>query len=203
MDTRLETTKFTETARDTARTRTRSIYPPKSEILNDYRVAVLSRQVSLVGRREVLSGNAKFGIFGDGKELAQIALAKVFRPGDFRSGYYRDQTLMFALGMLSPSEFFAQLFAHADVDAEPSTGGRAMNAHFATRLLDAQLIDEDWLKHSAAQVEQQVQAAIDFANASADPPFAALFDNMYATPVPHVPGPEDAVREVKIVRGEL
>jgi pyruvate/2-oxoglutarate/acetoin dehydrogenase E1 component/TPP-dependent pyruvate/acetoin dehydrogenase alpha subunit len=138
MDTRLETTRFTETARDSARARTRPIYPPKGEILNDYRVAVLSRQVSLIGRREVLSGNAKFGIFGDGKELAQIALAKLFRPGDFRSGYYRDQTLMFALGMLSPSEFFAQLFAHADVEAEPSTGGRAMNAHFATRLLDAQ-----------------------------------------------------------------
>ncbi|HEX5691943.1 MAG TPA: hypothetical protein VFX76_18140, partial [Roseiflexaceae bacterium] len=136
MDMRLETTRFTETARDTARSRARSIYPPNHEILNDYRIALLSRQVSLIGRREVLSGNAKFGIFGDGKELAQIALAKMFRPGDFRSGYYRDQTIMFALNMLTPAQFFAQLFAHADVEADPSTAGRAMNAHFATRLLD-------------------------------------------------------------------
>jgi pyruvate/2-oxoglutarate/acetoin dehydrogenase E1 component/TPP-dependent pyruvate/acetoin dehydrogenase alpha subunit len=106
------------------------------EILRDYRLAFQSRQASLIGRREVLSGKAKFGIFGDGKELAQIALAKVFRKGDFRSGYYRDQTLMFALGVVSIQEFFAQLYAHTDVEADPSTAGRSMNAHFATRSLN-------------------------------------------------------------------
>lgn len=105
------------------------------DILGDYRVAYQSRQLSLVGRREVLSGKAKFGIFGDGKELAQIALAKVFRKGDFRSGYYRDQTWMLAVGLVSLQEYFAELYAHADVRVEPHTGGRQMNAHFATRSL--------------------------------------------------------------------
>ncbi len=118
-------------------TRERLIAPSREEVLHDYTVAYTSRQVSLIGRREVLSGNAKFGVFGDGKEVAQIALAKVFQPGDFRSGYYRDQTLMFALGISTPAQFFAQLYAHADVAAEPSSAGRAMNAHFATRLIDA------------------------------------------------------------------
>lgn len=108
----------------------------REEVLEDYRLAFQSRQVSLVGRREVLSGKAKFGIFGDGKEVAQIAMAKVFKPGDFRSGYYRDQTLIFALGMTTFREFFAQLYAHADVTADPNSAGRQMNAHFATRLLD-------------------------------------------------------------------
>jgi pyruvate/2-oxoglutarate/acetoin dehydrogenase E1 component/TPP-dependent pyruvate/acetoin dehydrogenase alpha subunit len=110
----------------------------REEVLADYELAYRSRQISLVGRREVLSGNAKFGIFGDGKELAQLALARVFRPGDFRAGYYRDQTLMFALGELMPQQFFAQLYGHTDVDADPATAGRSMNGHFATRLLDAQ-----------------------------------------------------------------
>lgn len=105
------------------------------QILNDYRIAYRSRQASFAGRREVMSGKAKFGIFGDGKELAQIAMAKVFRPGDFRSGYYRDQTVMLALGALSLDEYFAQLYAHADVEADPATAGRSMNAHFATRSL--------------------------------------------------------------------
>jgi 2-oxoisovalerate dehydrogenase E1 component len=107
----------------------------REEVLEDYRIAHMSRQVSLIGRREALSGKAKFGIFGAGKEVAQIALAKVFRPGDFRAGYYRDQTLMFALGMVSVEEFFAQLYAHADVNFDPNSAGRQMNAHFATRLL--------------------------------------------------------------------
>lgn len=107
------------------------------EILADYRLALDSRQASLIGRREVLSGKAKFGIFGDGKEVAQLALAKVMKPGDWRSGYYRDQTLMFALGLHTIQEFFAQLYAHPDLQAEPMTAGRAMNAHFATRYLDA------------------------------------------------------------------
>jgi len=110
-------------------------------IIQDYHIAYRSRYVSLVGRREVMSGKAKFGIFGDGKEICQIALAKVFRTGDFRSGYYRDQTLMFALGVLTIEEFFAQLYAHADVEAEPATAGRAMNAHFATRSINA---DGSW-----------------------------------------------------------
>jgi TPP-dependent pyruvate/acetoin dehydrogenase alpha subunit len=106
------------------------------EVLEDYRLALDSRQASLIGRREVLSGKAKFGIFGDGKEIAQIALAKVMKPGDWRSGYYRDQTLMFALGLHTIQEFFAQLYAHPDLEAEPMMAGRAMNAHFATRYLD-------------------------------------------------------------------
>lgn len=105
------------------------------QIIQDYRLAYQSRQASLIGRREVMSGKAKFGIFGDGKEVPQLAIAHVFQPGDFRSGYYRDQTLMFALGVLTFTEFFAQLYAHADVNAEPASAGRAMNAHFATRSL--------------------------------------------------------------------
>lgn len=106
------------------------------EILDDYRLALESRFASVIGRREVLSGKAKFGIFGDGKEVAQIAMAKSWRPGDFRSGYYRDQTLMFALGVHTLPQFFAQLYAHADLEAEPMTAGRAMNAHFASRSLN-------------------------------------------------------------------
>jgi pyruvate/2-oxoglutarate/acetoin dehydrogenase E1 component/TPP-dependent pyruvate/acetoin dehydrogenase alpha subunit len=90
----------------------------------------------LIGRREVMAGKAKFGIFGDGKEIAQIAMARAWQPGDFRSGYYRDQTLMFALGIHSIQEFFAQLYAHADVQADPASAGRAMNAHFGSRSLD-------------------------------------------------------------------
>ncbi|HUF39843.1 MAG TPA: thiamine pyrophosphate-dependent enzyme [Anaerolineales bacterium] len=108
----------------------------RDEILADYRLGWESRQASLIGRREVMAGKAKFGIFGDGKEVPQIALAKTFKPGDFRSGYYRDQTLMFALGISSIHEHFAQLYAHADRLAEPATGGRQMNAHYSTRLLD-------------------------------------------------------------------
>ena len=107
----------------------------ETEIIKDYRLAYRSRQASLIGRREVMTGKAKFGIFGDGKEIPQLAMAKVFRPGDFRSGYYRDQTLMLALGELTIQQMFAQLYAHADVEAEPATAGRAMNAHFATRSL--------------------------------------------------------------------
>ncbi len=108
----------------------------KRIVLEDYRLANESRQASLLGRREVLTGKAKFGIFGDGKELAQIAMAKTFRNGDFRSGYYRDQTFMMAAGLLTVQEFFAQLYAHPDADAEPSSAGRLMNGHYATRLLD-------------------------------------------------------------------
>ncbi len=107
----------------------------KDEIIKDYRLAYQSRQASLIGRREVLSGKAKFGIFGDGKEIAQLALARAFRTGDWRSGYYRDQTWMFMLGVMSIQEFFAQLYAHADVTYDPASAGRQMNAHFASRNL--------------------------------------------------------------------
>ncbi len=108
------------------------------QVIRDYRIAFQSRIASYVGRREVMGGRAKFGIFGDGKEVAQVAMAHAFRKGDFRSGYYRDQTLMFALGAHTIQEFFAQLYAHADVQAEPFSAGRQMNSHIATRLLDEQ-----------------------------------------------------------------
>lgn len=105
-------------------------------VLEDYRIANESRQVSLLGRKEVLTGKAKFGVFGDGKELAQLALAKQFEPGDWRSGYYRDQTMMLATGMTDIYQFFSQLYAIPDVEADPSSAGRQMNCHFATRILD-------------------------------------------------------------------
>ncbi len=108
----------------------------RNTILEDYRTAVISREVSLLGRREVLTGKGKFGIFGDGKEVAQIAMAKFFQPGDFRSGYYRDQTFMFASGLASVEQFFAQLYADPDVKNDPFSAGRQMNAHFATKFVD-------------------------------------------------------------------
>lgn len=110
----------------------------KERILNEYKLAVMSRNISLLGRKEVLTGKAKFGIFGDGKELPQIVMARHFQNGDFRSGYYRDQTFMLAVDGLTIEQFFAQLYAHADIEADPHSGGRQMNAHFATRLLDEQ-----------------------------------------------------------------
>ncbi len=126
----------------------------REELLHDYRLAYQSRQASLIGRREVLSGKAKFGIFGDGKELANLAIARAFRRGDWRSGYYRDQTWMFSLGVMSLQEFFAQLYAHADLLAESNTGGRAMNAHFASRYLaaDGSWLDQTRLYNVAADV---------------------------------------------------
>ncbi|GJM40794.1 MAG: transketolase [Ardenticatenaceae bacterium] len=107
-----------------------------AEILRDYTLANESRHASLIGRREVLGGKAKFGIFGDGKEVAQLAMAKAFKKGDFRSGYYRDQTFMFATGAATIKQFFAQLYAIADLSLEPHSAGRQMNAHFASRSLD-------------------------------------------------------------------
>jgi 2-oxoisovalerate dehydrogenase E1 component len=107
-----------------------------TELLRDYRLGMVSRECSLLGRKEVLTGKAKFGIFGDGKELAQLAWARVFRDGDFRSGYYRDQTFMMAIGALTPQQFFASLYADTDVNREPSSAGRQMNGHFATRTLN-------------------------------------------------------------------
>lgn len=126
----------------------------KAVVLNDFRIANESRQASLLGRKEVLTGKAKFGIFGDGKEVAQIAMAKVFRDGDFRSGYYRDQTFMFATGMSNVKEFFAQLYAMPDVEAEPCSAGRSMNGHFGTRSLND---DGTWksltaMKNSSADI---------------------------------------------------
>lgn len=114
----------------------------KEIVINDYRIGYESRQASILGRREVLTGKAKFGIFGDGKEVAQLAMAKAFRNGDWRSGYYRDQTFMFATGMSNLKEFFAQLYAHPDIEKEPASGGRQMNCHYATRFLDN---DGNWM----------------------------------------------------------
>jgi len=108
----------------------------RNEVLQDYRIACISREASLLGRKEVLTGKAKFGIFGDGKEVAQIAMAKFFQPGDFRSGYYRDQTFMFATGLATVQQFFSQLYADPDVKNEPFSAGRQMNGHFATPFVD-------------------------------------------------------------------
>ncbi|WP_299006685.1 thiamine pyrophosphate-dependent enzyme [uncultured Tenacibaculum sp.] len=108
----------------------------KNEVLKDYRIARISRECSLLGRREVLTGKAKFGIFGDGKEVPQLAMAKAFQNGDFRSGYYRDQTFMMAIGELTPQQFFAGLYAHTDIDIEPMSAGRQMGGHFATHSID-------------------------------------------------------------------
>ena len=113
----------------------------KASVLADYSLANISRETSLLGRREVLTGKAKFGIFGDGKEIAQLAWSKVFDDGDFRSGYYRDQTFMMAIGALTVREFFASLYADTDLEREPASAGRQMNGHFATRSLNA---DGSW-----------------------------------------------------------
>src|ERR1019366_8887718 len=123
-------------------------------VLNDFRIASESREASFLGRREVLSGKAKFGIFGDGKEVAQMAMAKYFRDGDFRAGYYRDQTFMFATGNLTLQQWFAGLYGHTDLDAEPMTAGRQMGGHFGTRSLE---MDGSWkdltkIKNSSADI---------------------------------------------------
>lgn len=125
-----------------------------AEILADYRLACESREASLLGRKEVFMGKAKFGIFGDGKELAQIAMAKVFRKGDHRAGYYRDQTFMLAIGEMTLHHYFAQLYAHTDVEADPASAGRLMNGHFATRMLDekGELKNIAQLKNSSADI---------------------------------------------------
>ncbi|MEP7109834.1 MAG: thiamine pyrophosphate-dependent enzyme [Ferruginibacter sp.] len=114
----------------------------RKEVLKDYGVACESRETSLLGRKEVLTGKAKFGIFGDGKEVAQVAAAKFFKPGDFRAGYYRDQTFMFAAGLANVEQYFAQLFSDPDINHDPFSAGRQMNAHFATRIVDEK---GDWL----------------------------------------------------------
>lgn len=114
----------------------------RQEVLKDFRIACISREASLLGRKEVLSGKAKFGIFGDGKEVAQVAMAKFFQPGDFRSGYYRDQTFMLAAGLATVEQIFAQLYADPDAEREPFSAGRQMNCHFATRFVND---NGDWL----------------------------------------------------------
>jgi TPP-dependent pyruvate/acetoin dehydrogenase alpha subunit len=111
------------------------------EVVSDYRLAFESRETSFLGRKEVLTGKAKFGIFGDGKEVAQVALAKFFQPGDFRSGYYRDQTLMFGAGIGTIQQFFAQLYADPDVNHDPFSAGRQMVSHFVTANTDE---DGNW-----------------------------------------------------------
>lgn len=126
----------------------------KEQVISDYKIAVASRECSLLGRREVLTGKAKFGIFGDGKELPQIALARVFKEGDFRSGYYRDQTFMFAIGRLNMKSFFAALYAHTDLEKEPMSGGRQMGAHFLTRSInpDGSWVDLTKQKNSSSDI---------------------------------------------------
>lgn len=126
----------------------------RQAVLNDFKLANVSREMSLLGRREVLTGKAKFGIFGDGKEIAQLAMAKYFQDGDFRSGYYRDQTFMMAIDQLDIESFFAQLYANPNVEKEPSSAGRSMNGHFGTRSLDenGQWVDLKAQKNSSADI---------------------------------------------------
>lgn len=114
----------------------------RKEVLKDYKVVCISRETSLLARKEVLTGKAKFGIFGDGKEVAQVAMAKFFMPGDFRSGYYRDQTFMFASGLATVEQFFSQLYSDPDINNDPFSAGRQMNAHFATKFVDE---NGEWL----------------------------------------------------------
>jgi len=132
----------------------KSLKISKEEILKDYYLINESRNLSLIGRKDVFMGRAKFGVFGDGKELPQIAMSKFFKNGDFRSGYYRDQTFMMAIDQLNASQFFAQLYAHADINFDPHSGGRQMNCHFATRMLND---NGDWktqtdMKNSASDI---------------------------------------------------
>ena len=126
----------------------------KTEVLSDYRIAALSRECSLMGRKEVLTGKAKFGIFGDGKEVPQLAMAKFFKNGDFRSGYYRDQTFMMAIGQLSVQQFFAGLYGHNDINHEPMSAGRQMGGHFTTHSLneDGSWKDLTKQKNSSADI---------------------------------------------------
>ena len=141
------------------------------QLINDYRLGFRSRQASIIGRREVLTGKAKFGIFGDGKELIQLTIAHHFRPGDWRSGYYRDQTWMMALELINLEQFFAQLYAHADPNFDPHSGGRNMNGHLASQLIDE---NGEWLNQSdrynssadAAPTASQMPRSVGLAYAS-------------------------------------
>jgi len=161
----------------------------RQEVLNDYRVIVESRETSLLARKEVLTGKAKFGIFGDGKEVAQVAMAKFFKNGDFRAGYYRDQTFMFATGLATIDQFFSQLYADPDINHDPFSAGRQMNAHFATPTVDA---EGNWLElagtrnvssdiaPTAGQMPRALGLAFAskiFRNSTDKTPFAHLTDN--------------------------
>ena len=134
----------------------------RNELLNDYKVAFISREASLLGRKEVLTGKAKFGIFGDGKEIAQVAMAKFFKAGDFRSGYYRDQTFAFASGISTVQQFFSQLFSDPDLNNDPFSAGRQMNSHFATKNVDE---NGDWV-----DLVNQKNTAADLAPTAAQMP---------------------------------
>ncbi len=143
----------------------------RQEVLKDYKMACESREASLLGRKEVLTGKAKFGIFGDGKEVAQIAAAKFFRPGDFLSGYYRDQTFSFALGEATIEQFFSQLYADPDPANEPHSGGRQMNSHFATANVNAEgewldLVNSKNIAAGMAPTAAQMPRSLGFAFAS-------------------------------------
>ncbi len=143
----------------------------RQEVLNDYRMACMSREASLLGRKEVLTGKAKFGIFGDGKEVPQLAMAKFFKPGDFYSGYYRDQTFALATGAATVKEFFAQLYADPDPSHDPHSAGRQMNSHFATRFVDEQgkvldLVNRKNLAAGMAPTAAQIPKAVGLALAS-------------------------------------
>ena len=131
----------------------------KNEVIEDYKIAVTSRECSLLGRREVLTGKAKFGIFGGGKELPQIAWAKSFNKGDFRSGYYRDQTFMMAIGKLSIEQFFAGLYAHTDINHDPMSAGRQMGGHFLTHSLDENFNWKDLTKQKNSSSDISPTAA--------------------------------------------
>ncbi|MDQ3847194.1 MAG: thiamine pyrophosphate-dependent enzyme [Bacteroidota bacterium] len=143
----------------------------RQEVLQDYRWVCLSREASLLGRKEVLTGKAKFGIFGDGKEVAQVAMAKFFQPGDFRAGYYRDQTFMFASGLATVEQFFAQLYADPDSSHEPFSAGRQMNSHFATPFVDERgewldLVNRKNISSDMAPTAAQMPRALGLAYAS-------------------------------------
>ena len=143
----------------------------RNEVLKDFRICCESRETSLLGRKEVLTGKAKFGIFGDGKEVAQVAMAKFFKPGDFRAGYYRDQTFMFSSGLATVEQFFSQLYADSNVENDPFSAGRQMNAHFATKMVNEQgdwlnLVDHKNVSSDIAPTAGQMPRALGLAFAS-------------------------------------
>src|SRR5215212_3450618 len=143
----------------------------REEVLQDYRTVCISRETSLLGRKEVLTGKAKFGIFGDGKEVAQVAMAKFFQPGDFRAGYYRDQTFAFAAGISTVQQFFAQLYADPYVENDPFSAGRQMNSHFATPFVNengewVDLVNRKNISSDIAPTAGQMPRALGLAFAS-------------------------------------
>ncbi|MEO6328468.1 MAG: thiamine pyrophosphate-dependent enzyme [Ginsengibacter sp.] len=158
----------------------------RAEILNDYRVVCESRETSLLARKEVLTGKAKFGIFGDGKEVAQVAMAKFFNPGDFRAGYYRDQTFMFASGLSTIEQFFSQLYADPDVNNDPFSAGRQMNSHFATKIVDE---NGEWL-----DIANKKNVSSDMAPTAAQMPRAVGL--AYASKFFRRYGPEDEFKHL-------